>query len=166
VPRLAKGEAATVPRRKGSRVAEFEESAAMPEAERMGLEVRNMPELESKTPAIAEPTLVAEVTEMPRLEVWDMSELKYEAFVVAEFEHEAPVAEVTEGQRLEVAVLPEEAAMVELKAKMRPMKSCAGVRREMAETEGAVTRLGGLRYHPYRGHYGCKDQDLAHHVAP
>jgi hypothetical protein len=42
--------------------------------------------------------------------------------VVAEFEHEAPVAEVTEGPRLEVTVLPEKAAM------MRQMKSCAGVR--------------------------------------
>ena len=126
-PRLAKGEAATVPRRKGQRVAEFEEWAAMPGAERLGLEVRDMPEPECETPMIAEPTLVAEATEMSRLEVWDMSELERKA-PIAELEHEAPVAEVTEAPRLEVAVLPEEAAMVEFKAMMRQMKSCAGMR--------------------------------------
>jgi hypothetical protein len=68
VPRPAEGE--------GSRVAEFEEWAAMPEAERMGLEVQDMPEPECETPVVTEPTLMAEATEMPRLKVWDMSELE------------------------------------------------------------------------------------------
>jgi len=54
-------------------VAEFEEWAAMPGAEQLGLEMRNMPELE--TSVVAEPTLAAEPTEILWLEMWDMSEL-------------------------------------------------------------------------------------------
>ena len=112
-----------MPRLKMPRLAELEEWAAMPEAERMGLEVRDMAEPECETSVVAEPTLVAEATEMPRLEVWDMSELEYEAFVITEFEHEAPVAKVTEVSRL-----AEEATVVELEAMVPQVQLRARVR--------------------------------------
>jgi hypothetical protein len=111
-----------MPRLKMPRVAEFEEWAATPEAEPVGLEVRDVPEPESETPVVPEPALVAEVTEMPRLEVWDMSELEHEAIVIAEFEHEAPVAEVTEVSRL-----AEKATVVEIEAMVPQVHLRAGV---------------------------------------
>jgi hypothetical protein len=102
-------------------VAEFEEWAAMPGAERKGLEVRDMTEPECETSVVAEPTLVAEATEMRRLEVWDMAELERKA-PVSELEHEAPVAEVTEVSRL-----AEEATVVELEAMVPQVHLRAGV---------------------------------------
>jgi hypothetical protein len=55
-------------------MAESEEWAAMPEAERMGLEVRDMAEPECETPVVAEPQSETLVAEVPRLEMWNMSE--------------------------------------------------------------------------------------------
>jgi hypothetical protein len=126
-------------------------------------EAAPMPRL--KMPRLAE---FEEWTAMPGpegmgLEVRDMAEPECETSVVAE---PTLVAEATEGPWLKVAVLPEEAVMVELKAMMRQMKSRAGVWWEMAETEGAVTRLHYVRCHSYRGQDSCKDQGLAHHFAP
>jgi hypothetical protein len=82
-----------MPQLKMPRLAEFEEWAAMPGAEGVGLEVRDMPEPECETSVVAEPTLVAEATEMPQLRVWNKSEPERKA-PVSKLEHEAPVAEV------------------------------------------------------------------------
>jgi hypothetical protein len=83
-PRLPEREAATVPRLKVPRMADFEEWATVPEGEGVRLEVRDMPEFEFEAPVVAEPedeTLVVKVTEVPRLEMPRLSE---EAMVESE----------------------------------------------------------------------------------
>jgi hypothetical protein len=91
----------------------------VPAAEVRVLEMRHITEPEHEV-AVAElehETAPAEVTEVSRLEVWDMSEL----------ECETTVAEVTEVPRLERPRLSNEATVVELEPRVSQVQLRPGV---------------------------------------
>jgi hypothetical protein len=154
----AQREATIVPRPELPWLAEPEEQPVMmgPVAEVMMLEMRHMaePEHEVAIVELEHETALAEVTEVSRLEVWDMSGL----------ECETTVAEVPEVPRLEGPRLSQEAPVVELEAMVSQVQLRASVPREMAKTEAAVTSLGWLRRHAKRRQDGCEQHDLAHRV--
>src|SRR5919106_575944 len=100
-----------------------------------------------------------------RLEAREVAEFEREV-PVAEFEHESPMAEVAEVPRLEVAVLAEDAPLMELEAMVRPMKFCASMWGEMAEAYAAIAGLNRLRRHRNRRDHCCRHQDPAHRLAP
>ena len=129
-----------------------------PVAEVTMLEMRRIAEPEHEV-AVAElehETALAEVTEVSRLEVWDMSELECETIG----------AEVPEVPRLERPRLSKEATVVELEAVISQVQLRHSVPREMSRTEAAVPCLGWLGDDSQRRHDSCEHHHFAHRVAP
>jgi hypothetical protein len=66
--------------------------------------------------------------------------------------------------RLERTMLSKDATVVGLEAMLSQVQLRPSVRREMAKTEAAVTRLGWLRDHCERRHDSCEHHHFAHRV--